>query len=276
MKSTQEDAREFGLHVKQGGWRLGLLVARNVQKGAGGGGTHADRNDRYGQGKVSAQEFARLSGTSAPRVLRYLDAWERAAEDGHVPLEPDQEIELDSDQLPAWGDYYDASASGGRPRASAGEVGNGFDKPEFRRRVLDSMTAEQKASLVVEAVQDEPEVVEQVMSRPTVRKQFEDEEDRAAKQRAKNLREAALQRKQPTPLSQFFWSLVGKLSEWTRDMKLIREEAGSLMPEQRGEVTSRLTLLRDEAQRCIDVIEGLGHEDDDVIEGDVSVRELTA
>ena len=27
------DAHEFGLHLKQGGWRLGLLVARDVNRG---------------------------------------------------------------------------------------------------------------------------------------------------------------------------------------------------------------------------------------------------
>jgi hypothetical protein len=29
--TTELDAREFGIHVRQGGWRLGLLVARNVE-----------------------------------------------------------------------------------------------------------------------------------------------------------------------------------------------------------------------------------------------------
>ena len=28
--SIDNDAREFGQHLKQGGWRLGLLVARNM------------------------------------------------------------------------------------------------------------------------------------------------------------------------------------------------------------------------------------------------------
>jgi hypothetical protein len=30
--SLDNDAREFGQHFKQGGWRLGLLVARNVKQ----------------------------------------------------------------------------------------------------------------------------------------------------------------------------------------------------------------------------------------------------
>jgi len=35
--------------------------------------------------KVSAREFAELAGTTAPRVLRYLGAWDAAARDGLVP-----------------------------------------------------------------------------------------------------------------------------------------------------------------------------------------------
>jgi hypothetical protein len=34
---------------------------------------------------VSATEFAEKVGTSRPRVVRYLDAWERAAAAGLVP-----------------------------------------------------------------------------------------------------------------------------------------------------------------------------------------------
>src|SRR5262245_7607975 len=72
------DAREFGIHVKQGGWRLGLLVARNVEPGAGAG-ERTDlepRNDRSEVGKVSASRFAEQSQTSVPRVMRYLHGWE--------------------------------------------------------------------------------------------------------------------------------------------------------------------------------------------------------
>lgn len=110
--TTEADAKEFGLHVKQGGWRLGLLVARNVEKGAGEGGD-PHRNDRYGA-KVSAQQFGRDSSTSAPRILRYLAAWEKAAAAGHVPhaadLTPGEDVDLDVEALPSWNEFYTGAA----------------------------------------------------------------------------------------------------------------------------------------------------------------------
>ncbi|MEX2448574.1 MAG: hypothetical protein WD404_07505, partial [Solirubrobacterales bacterium] len=77
--AAHDPAAVFGAHVKAGGWRLGLLVARNVEKGSGDG-----INDRYREGvsretpsKVSAREFAEQAGTTAARVLRHLEAWDR-------------------------------------------------------------------------------------------------------------------------------------------------------------------------------------------------------
>jgi hypothetical protein len=112
------DAKEYGRHVKQGGWRLGLLVARCVEKGRGTGG-HPDRGDRYGQdGKVSASAFARLAGTDNTRVLRYLDAWTRAADTGVVPdadrLHPGVDPRLDWEALPEWGEFYSAVHTAGQ------------------------------------------------------------------------------------------------------------------------------------------------------------------
>jgi hypothetical protein len=72
----------------------------------------ANRRDRDDSEKVSAQAFAREAGTSADRVLRHLDAWERASADGIVPaaatLAPGVEVDLDVEELPDWGVYYDA------------------------------------------------------------------------------------------------------------------------------------------------------------------------
>lgn len=61
---------------------LGLLVARNVEKGSGGPRTGAIRR---GFQKVSIVRFAEASTTSVTRVLRYLEAWNRATQAGHVP-----------------------------------------------------------------------------------------------------------------------------------------------------------------------------------------------
>ena len=105
---TQADAREFGQHVRQGGWRLGLLVARNVEKKNS---AHRPVSIETGA-KVSARWFAETSGVSAAKVLRYLEAWNLAAEQGHVPaadtLSPGTNVDLDVDTLPAWSQFYEA------------------------------------------------------------------------------------------------------------------------------------------------------------------------
>jgi hypothetical protein len=111
------DVREFGLHVRQGGWRLGLLVARNVERSKPGPKiVSAETNS-----KVSATEFARDAGTSNDRVLRYLDAWEMAAADQIVPsaaaLNFGVEVPLDVDQLPSWDIYYSRAVRAARVKA---------------------------------------------------------------------------------------------------------------------------------------------------------------
>jgi hypothetical protein len=107
MRTWIDDAREFGLHVKQGGWRLGLLVARNVNP-SNGQGTRTDLV--RSQGRVSAVAFAREAGLSNQTVSLYLEAWERAADVGHVPhaadLGPGAEPPIDADALPAWEGFY--------------------------------------------------------------------------------------------------------------------------------------------------------------------------
>jgi hypothetical protein len=102
--SIELDAREFGVHVRQGEWRLGLLVARNVEPG-----TRPPVTIVTGV-KVSATEFAKKANTSVPRVMRYLEAWDKAAEAGHVPssseLTPGDEVDLNVEKLPPWHMYY--------------------------------------------------------------------------------------------------------------------------------------------------------------------------
>lgn len=103
------DAREFGLHMRQGGWRLGLLVARNVAVAPGRVAPETLLP------KVNATEFARRAGTSNDRVLRHLAAWERAANAGLVPhardLNPGSDVDLDVERLPAWSPIYNAPAT---------------------------------------------------------------------------------------------------------------------------------------------------------------------
>lgn len=96
---VKADAQEFGLYTRQGGWRLGLLVARNVQQGKGQG----SRTDTFPNGKVSANAFAKQAGVSVNKILRYLEAWDRYASEGKVKesasLSPGDELELDQKKL---------------------------------------------------------------------------------------------------------------------------------------------------------------------------------
>lgn len=102
------DAHEFGLHLKQGGWRLGLLVARDVEPGEGES-SGVVRSDRAGLAegqKISAVRFAEMAGTHHSRVMRYYRAWERYAAKGRVPhaseLSPGDEPDLNWELLPQW------------------------------------------------------------------------------------------------------------------------------------------------------------------------------
>jgi hypothetical protein len=115
LATIEADAREFGLHDRQGAWRMGLLVARSVQVDKGSGRRDdrpSDAHETLGLGKVSARDFALMSGTSAKRVMKYYRAWEKAAKEGLVKpaseLNPGDELNtLLWDRLPDWGKYYE-------------------------------------------------------------------------------------------------------------------------------------------------------------------------
>ena len=79
---VEQAAADFGRHSKGGGgWALGLEVAACVEPGDGQGQRRQPRSD-HSEVKVSATEFARQSGTSKERVLRYLKAWQRSRRQG--------------------------------------------------------------------------------------------------------------------------------------------------------------------------------------------------
>jgi len=85
-RTWQDNAAEFAALDRGEGWPFARLVACSVAKDNGNG----NRNARNTSGKVSAREFAEVAATSAPRVLRYLAAWQAAASRGWV---------TDADQL---------------------------------------------------------------------------------------------------------------------------------------------------------------------------------
>lgn len=167
MDSVKQDAREFGLHLKQGGWRLGLLVARNVEKGKGQGARLL--RDHEEVAKVSAVAFARAAGTTADRVLRHLDAWEKAALAGHVKpaeqLSPGQEIRLNVANLPDWDEFYDASKVGGGPgpaligrmsKAQKVKLAQELTTDPAVAKDVAKKLAKEQPSVIVEAATDDP------------------------------------------------------------------------------------------------------------------------
>ena len=151
---VSHDAREFGVHVRSGGWRLGLLVARSVEKK-----DSAHRPVSTGTGtKVSARQFAEEAGTSPARVLRYLEAWDRAAAAGQVPpahdLNPGVEIDLPDGDETAWSDFYDAGkgSTDDSVRRSIKAVERNIDNdPEFAARVAAKLAESQPATLAKQA-----------------------------------------------------------------------------------------------------------------------------
>lgn len=84
LSQTEKDAAEFGVGVRCGGWRLGLLVARNVAP-AKAGRPKADENHSQENEKISMNRFAELAGVSPSQVKYHWDAWEFASQAGLVP-----------------------------------------------------------------------------------------------------------------------------------------------------------------------------------------------
>lgn len=102
LSQTEIDAGEFGIGVRCGGWRLGLLVARNVAP-AKAGRSKAENHSLENE-KVSMNRFAELAGVSPSQVKYHYDAWEFAAQAGLVPRAEqislgDEEVCIDVDAI---------------------------------------------------------------------------------------------------------------------------------------------------------------------------------
>jgi hypothetical protein len=131
MSTIDNDAREFGQHIKQGGRRLGLLVARNVRPSKGGrrpGDAGNPTHELGFAGKVSATQFASKAGVSQSHVSTYYRAWELAAVDGlclHAkdlsPGDEDLEDRTEDDEhtRQLWSNYLEKARKPKKPRASA-------------------------------------------------------------------------------------------------------------------------------------------------------------
>ncbi|MBT2423144.1 hypothetical protein J7F01_18480 [Streptomyces sp. ISL-22] len=98
---VNRDAFELRSVGKSGGWVWALKVARNVQPSKAGAheeNVHHDPNVGGPGRKVSASEFARRTGWSTRRVMRYHRAWERGIEKHDLPsfdqLKPGMDVSL--------------------------------------------------------------------------------------------------------------------------------------------------------------------------------------
>lgn len=89
--NIEMDAKEFGEHVRNGGWKLGLLVARSVAAGAGQTSGLKNVAENSATSKISSRAFARQAGGTITdkTVGKYLNAWNMAAADGLVPASSD-------------------------------------------------------------------------------------------------------------------------------------------------------------------------------------------
>jgi hypothetical protein len=176
-RTWEDNADEFRELDAGEGWPFAALVACSVQRGAGQserGSRHATRNDE----KVSGQVFAERAGVSAGRVLRYLDGWNVAAEQGLVrpsdELRPEdyETVEYPKDPEHSW------MVRGERNWTSRYAPNNGLSRqPDdavhiIERRgveaVLAAMPQEQVAELVTRAVQTRPEVLDTALANPDV------------------------------------------------------------------------------------------------------------
>jgi len=154
MRTAEENAAEFGRHERGGGWALGLLVACSVER-RNGQGERQPLRDRE-EVKVSAAEFARRAGTTPGRVLRYLDAWDRATAKRIVPaaskLKPD---DVDNYNLPEgydWSDYFDGSSNGGNNTLPT-VIDRATRDPQYRKALVDAI-AEQDPDLIIDTSTD--------------------------------------------------------------------------------------------------------------------------
>jgi hypothetical protein len=141
-RTWKDNAAEFAALDRGEAWPFARLVACSVEKGNGQG--RKPRNDRY---KVSASQFAEVAGTSAPRVLRYLDAWQDAAKRGWV-TDADLLTPADAHEIPdpkhPWrakdGGVYNASKTGGQINDVSQIAAKAARDPEYARRVMSEVT----------------------------------------------------------------------------------------------------------------------------------------
>lgn len=146
-RTWKDNAAEFAALTKQGvDVRLAVLVATSIKQDAGHGRPPKNVSIETFSSKVSASKFAESAGTTNDRVLRHLQAWNRAAEAGlcspSSDLTPadatDPELLVPSQE--DFASYYDASKSGGRQ----------YGDPTTAARMIETRAGMGKVSEIVE------------------------------------------------------------------------------------------------------------------------------
>lgn len=211
------DAKTFGAYDRSGGWVFGLMVARSVEPGSGSGVGQGQETKRNGRNtsKVSAKKFAAMAGTSAPRVMRFYRAWERAAADRKVPgfdeLVPGQDVDLPEADL--WGNYFTKYEQSTDRRENIAEeakaAGTSFTEamkvaknPAAMRTAIlgDPKTAEAARDALLERPELRTAVMAKVLSDPVTRKEAAAQTRNA--ERAEFVRQVATEGKAKTPAGQ--------------------------------------------------------------------------
>lgn len=193
MSRTWEDnAHEFGALAKQGrDVRLALLVACSVEKQPHGGDRRSSR-ERDLNGKVPASTFAKKAGTTTDRILRHLDAWDKAAAKGWCKasstLTP---ADADSTKVktPTETDFKSVFTSdgerpsGGRPRSPIKEIIAEVEKnPVYAEELVKAVT-EAAPEMVADRIKRTPK------GREALRRT--DDEDTEWTERAEKVKEQA-------------------------------------------------------------------------------------
>lgn len=81
-RTWEVNAQEFKELDKGNGWPFAILVACSVEKRKAGG--NSSTIIRSNNGKVSANQFAEMAGTTQPRIHRILASWQKIADRGLV------------------------------------------------------------------------------------------------------------------------------------------------------------------------------------------------
>lgn len=175
-RTATQNAEEFGALTKQGkDVRLALLVACSVEKGTRGG--DRAKNDRS-LPKLDAAAFAAVAGTSGPRVLRHLTAWNKFAKLTGLPvaadLVPTDALRLDitEDQALIFEDEVSLDSKNGgnvsqkekdiagNTKAMAGAIRN---NPKVRQAAAAALQGTVEATEIAAQVMLDPKNVEVVI-----------------------------------------------------------------------------------------------------------------